>query len=278
MVLIVEAGGTKTDWLLSDYSISTGGINPFLMNHDSIQKILDSANFGEKENLIEEIYFFGAGLSSSENRDTIYHGLKKRFPEVQKIHVKSDMEAAVLAFGNQGPCHIGILGTGSNSIFFDGEQMLQIYPSLGYVLGDEGSGAQLGKYIINAFAHGLLGKHLEDLFEKEFDTDIEQIKEKLYGHSTPSSFLASFAPFALKYVAHPVLQELITTNFRAFFEKRILSIEDYSNYPLHLTGGIAYHFKEILMDLAENYGIQIGYIIERPGHLLQRAIRTLQND
>lgn len=273
MIVIAESGSTKTEWWISenDQVICTTGINPFYLSEVQIEEILYSPLIDRIEN-IDQLFYFGAGISNSTHADLLKRCLKKRFPTAKNIEVRSDMEAAVWALTNQEASHIGILGTGSNSIFFDGEKIHQVFPSLGYLLGDEGSGARIGQLLINALAHHELGKELHTTFVKRYNMSIEEIKSKLYQDPKPSAFLASFAPFALQHIENEVIRKKVEGNFRAFFEKRIVPISDYSKYPLHLSGSIAYFFREILQELAREYQLTLGHIVQRPGSLLPSFI------
>ncbi len=265
MTLIADAGGTSTVWNIGTSIYETAGINPFQQDENVIFGIVCHLrdNCLKKEEIAEmdKIRFYGAGCTP-EKSVVVREALAKAFGEnVADIDVQSDLLGAAIALcgGKRGVACI--LGTGSNSCLFDGEKIIQQTPALGYVLGDEGSGAVLGRMFLNALLKGRLNKAVVEAFNAEYGMSQADIIERVYRKPQANTFLASLSTFISKYRADETVLPIIKGNFANFLEN---NVKPYNCKTLNFTGSIAYHYAEILRDVAEERGYQIGKISKSP--------------
>jgi len=267
MKLIADSGSSKTEWCLVEgiYVLErafTEGLNPyFQMRREisrSIRLQLPEVFFKKK---VDQIYFYGAGCSSQEKKDVIKASLVTQFRA--PAEVESDLLGAVKAlFGNQ-PGIGCILGTGSNSCFYDGDKIVKNVAPLGYILGDEGSGAVLGKLFLSDCMKEIAPKDLCDMFFDVYKISPGEIMENVYSKPFANRFLASFSFFLEKHIDHEYVYGLVKQNFHNFFTRNILHY-DYKNYPIHFMGHVAYHYADILREVASEFGVTVGQIEKSP--------------
>jgi glucosamine kinase len=267
MQLIADSGSTKVDWraIYDDgtvKSISTEGINPVFHNPDTITNILRVKLLYELGPDVEEIYFYGAGVVSANIKEVLSHCFKMVFPK-SVCYAESDVLAAARALCGRQSGIACILGTGSNSCFYDGKNIVKNVCAGGFILGDEASGAYLGKRLISDFIKGLLPKDLEDDFQKRYKLDYGKIVDIVYKQQLPSRFLASFSPFLNEYRENLYIANLLRSSFSEFFNRNIYQY-DYMNYPIGFVGSIAYYFKDFLNEVAESKEMRIGKILKAP--------------
>jgi len=249
MKLIADSGSTKTAWLLLDgakkISFQTKGINPLFLTaaevREEIQKAFPKAILFEQ---IEELYFYAAGCSTIERCSMLKELLQKIFTSA-KIDTQSDLLAAARALFQNEKGVACILGTGSNSCIYDGEKIVENVTSLGYILGDEGSGAHIGKLFLTRLLNNELSEDIEKDFQKEFSMDTETIVQQLYTASYPSRFLASFAPFVAKYIHLSEIKAIVEESFALFFKHQIDKY-NHQNLPIAFVGSIAWNFQNEL--------------------------------
>jgi N-acetylglucosamine kinase-like BadF-type ATPase len=267
--LIADSGSTKTDWCVCyqgeiQQRIATPGINPF---HQSIEEITDiihkMANQLTCPTDIERIEFFGAGCALPEKKAILTNILQKTFdPSPSSIYVASDLEGAARAVC-QGTAGIAcILGTGSNSCQFDGEKIVANTPCLGYILGDEGSGAVLGRRLVSDCLKGQLPSHLNKAFLTEYQLDQPTVLERVYRQPLANRFLASLTPFLSKHRHEPCIQALLTEEFTRFFQRNVMVYD--TTLPIHFVGSIAHYFSEELTKVACILNLHIGKILKTP--------------
>ena len=254
MQLIADSGSTKVDWRAikddgSIVEISTEGINPVFITPEEIVKILSQKLLPVIGPGVKNVYFYGAGVVSPQLIATLSESFKKVFPESETF-AASDVLAAARALCGHNPGIACIMGTGSNSCFYDGENIAKNVRAGGFILGDEASGGVLGKKLISDFIKGLLPAHIQAEFDKRYDLDYMKVVEKVYKQPMPSRFLASFAPFINEFIADPYMENLVNTSFDEFF-KRNISQYDYKNHTVNFVGSIAYYFKDKLVAAAE---------------------------
>jgi len=268
MILIADSGSTKTDWILineKDYQIiKTIGYNPY---HISTDEIISSIEFEliahiEKEK-ITKIYFYGAGCATDPKKLIIRNALNHHFPSAE-IEIEHDLLAAARALLGKKKGFAAILGTGTNTCLYDGYDIIENKISLGYLLGDEGSGAHIGKEILKAYCRDLMPLELKMDFEKEFDKNPEIILSEIYSVALPNRYMASFCTFAGKHQNHKFIQELVKKCFTDFFENIVCFYPDYKEYTLNVIGSVAYIYKEMLVEIAQNFDMKIGDIIKSP--------------
>ena len=268
MMIIVDSGSTKTNWCLIDKNgeklIQTLGINPYQMNNEAIKNIL-------KEELhpflngeaISRVHYYGAGCSTDQKCGLLDTVLQEFFTAAN-IEVHHDLLGAARALCGHEQGIACILGTGCNSCYYDGEKIKDQIHSLGYVLGDEGSGAYMGKLLIRDYYQGTMPLDVQQLFQEEYKPVLENILDKVYNHPQPNRYLASFCPFISKNISHPYLYNLVSGSFDEFFQKHVFKFEEAKTTKIHFLGSIAFHFSDILKESAAKAGLKIGKIIESP--------------
>lgn len=267
MQLIADSGSTKVDWRAikddgSIIEISTEGINPVFITPEEIVKILSEKLLPVIGPDVENVYFYGAGVVSPQLIAILSDSFKKVFPKSETF-AASDVLAAARALCGHNPGIACIMGTGSNSCFYDGENIAKNVRAGGFILGDEASGGVLGKKLISDFIKGLLPAHIEAEFNKRYDLDYMKVVEKVYKQPMPSRFLASFAPFINEFIADPYMDNLVSTSFDEFF-KRNISQYDYKNHTVNFVGSIAFYFKEKLVAAAQRNGMKVGRVLKTP--------------
>jgi len=268
MILLADSGSTKTDWvIIFDNQIvrklSTEGINPFFHNTESIYARLENEFSEEEKSKVRKIYFYGAGCIKNTNSHIVENALIQIF-KYAEIEANDDMLGATRAlFGNQ-PGIACILGTGANSCLYTRGEIIDKVPTLGYILGDEGSGAYLGRKLINHYFKRKLPIPLAQAFEKQYNPIQVQIQNAVYKEINPNRFLASFTPFLKENSQNGYIKKFLFDSFSDFFESNIMQYSNYQTYDIGFIGSIAYHFSEILNEVAENKKLKISFILEKP--------------
>lgn len=269
MILIADSGSTKTDWRLIDregniHQAQTIGLNPYFVTDE---KILETLQVGPVKLFtateVRQVYFYGSGVSNSQQQERLERILKFVY-SLAEVHVEHDLLGAARALCGHDSGIPVILGTGANSCAFDGEHIVANIPSLGYILGDEGSGADLGKRWAMAYLQKKAPKELIDDFYTGYGVDKDLILDKVYSGERPNRFLASFAPFIRKHSGNPFMLELIKGSFTELFDNYITRLDQHKEWPMHVCGSIGYHFHHILSIMAEERGITFGQVIQKP--------------
>ncbi|MCL3782047.1 ATPase [Prolixibacteraceae bacterium JC049] len=265
MILIAESGSTKTDWVLLDNGKlvdqqQSAGINPFFQ---SVEAISDTISFLKEFKHIESIFFYGAGCANEEKNQIIQQAFATIFPHTN-CSVASDLLAAARALcGNQQGIAC-IMGTGSNSCFYDGENITQNVSPLGFILGDEGSGAVLGKKIMADILKNQASKEIIEAFWKAYDFQPHDIINKVYREPFPNRFLAKFTRFLKEHIENPYIETLIVNSFCEFIERNIKQYPNFQNETIHFTGSIAFHFLDQLKQVAAQFNLKIGNVLQSP--------------
>jgi len=267
MILIADSGSTKTTWVLIDkasgglLTCKTQGINPFYQNSDNIYNTIET-EFSLDITKIEEVSFYGAGCANSQKNAIVKEALEKYF-QVEKISVASDLLGAARSLCLRSEGIAAILGTGSNSCLYNGEEILKNVSPLGFVLGDEGSGAVLGKKLLSDVLKNQLPERIINDFFEMFGQTAAEILENVYRKPFPNRYLASFTIFLSKYIEEEPLHNLVRKSFIEFFERNIKQYE--SNIKtINFTGSIAWHFRDILNLAAKDCGYQLGKVVKDP--------------
>jgi len=267
MILIADSGSTKTDWrAINQYGsvkgITTAGINPVFMDEKQISEIIGKVLVPSITEKVEEIHFYGAGVINEEKAEIVCNALKKAFPDAS-CEAASDLLAAARGLcGNEAGIAC-ILGTGSNSCWYDGEQIEKNVRAGGFILGDEGSGAWIGKRLLSDYVKGLLPTAIRESFEKKFALDYPAIVTKVYKEEMPGAYLASFAPFVADFKNHPYVKGLLKEGFESFLSRNVMQY-DYKNRELNFTGSVAFYFKEALVKALLAGGMKPGRIVRKP--------------
>ena len=269
MILIVESGATKSDWRVISKDgkemkrIITEGINVSTMKSDTIKNIISETADQLAQDCISEIYFYTAGVVTKEIAGELKSILKKAIPDAT-CDIQNDLTAAARAVCGHSTGIAAILGTGSNSCLFDGEKIIQRVYSCGYILGDEGSAATLGKLFIADFLKGLVPAEIAANFAARYDSDYATIVQNVYrSETTPSGYLGSLAPFIMEHYDNDYIRELVEGNFRAFI-RRSLKQYDTERYQVGVVGGFGYALKKIFTKVAEEEGVRISRFIKEP--------------
>lgn len=266
-ILIADSGATKTDWCLakngrSVYRFSGDGISPIYQTGESIAAEIRLQLLPLlKEAHIGAIYFYGAGCIP-EKIDLVRDALYQSFP-IDSIHVYSDLIAAAHSLCGRQAGIASILGTGSNSCEWDGFNIKKQISPLGYILGDEGSGAQLGKFLVGDALKNQLTDGLKEALFDEYQLTTALIIEKVYRQPFPNRFLAGLCPFLLKHIDDPTIGRIVSRSFSSFFERNVMQY-DYQKNKVNFVGSIAWHFSQPLREVAEEKGIEIGTILQSP--------------
>ena len=268
--LLADAGSTKTDWLLRDNQgdalrFHTDGMNPSLLTDDEIRHILTTQLLPQVEGLlIEQVDFYGAGC-----RGEAAERMKNLLGEVvgaRNITVESDvLGAARMLCGNNSGI-VCILGTGANSCLYDGQQISRQTPALGFILGDEGSGAVLGRRLIGDIFKGQLPEDLCKDFLLDYPLTMDELIRRVYRTSAPNQYLASFTPFLSKNIHRTEIQELIRGEFHRFIRRNVLDYLAYTTAetPLHFVGSIASVFQAQLSEVVAQYDFTLGKVVRQP--------------
>lgn len=269
MILIADSGSTKTDWRLMDGSqeisqIKTKGFNPYYQKMDEMIQEIESALMPALDSFpISTIYFYGAGCSTIERQNKISNALAPYFKETEII-VQSDLIGAARALSGNQPSIVCILGTGSGSCRYDGESVTKNIPSLGFILGDEGSGAWLGKEMVTDYLRGHMPKKCIETINQKLHIDKEIILEHVNHKPMPSRYLAGFAKFISENIDQTYFYKLLFDSFTAFAKNYIIRYQDYTKLKCHFVGSVAFHNQTLLRHVARYNGFEIGNIIKSP--------------
>lgn len=271
--LMADSGSTKTNWVLFSGDqlpverLSTSGINPFYQNQEAIVSILEGLDLQGK--VPRKIFFYGAGCVGEAQLKSVEGALDHLFP-VAKIEVASDLLAAARSLCGHQSGIAAILGTGSNSCYYDGRGILENVSPLGFILGDEGSGAVLGRKLVGDVLKKQLPEAVCTAFHEQYQLDGLAIIENVYRQPFPNRFLAQFTPFLLKHIEEPSVRQLVKRSFVAFFERNIRHYPMSLQLPIHFTGSVAWHFRSVLALAAEETGFQLGKVEPDPMDGLMR--------
>ncbi len=269
MILIADGGSTKADWILLDKSgtqvlkTRTGGLNPAVFSEELMRKRLqENLDLVDYKNKVTNVYFYGAGCGT-EKPTLILKSIFESFFTNAVVEVKEDTYAAAYAVTTK-PGIVCILGTGSNSCYFDGEKVDVRIPSLGYILMDEASGNYFGKKLLRDYYYDKMPKEIAKLFEEQFNVDADTIKRNIYKEDNPNTYLAHFAEFLLRNERNAYFNKVLHKGMKDFFRNRILPFKESENLPIHFVGSIAYFARDIIRDVARFYMMELGNIVRRP--------------
>lgn len=266
-VLIADSGATKTDWCFVlngqiDKRFETKGISPIYQSQDEIAEEIRQTVYPEfKNRTVDAIYFYGTGCIP-EKIESVKNAISRSFP-VSEIEVYSDLAAAAHALCGHQPGIACILGTGSNSCEWNGTEIVKQVSPLGFILGDEGSGASLGKLLVGDALKNQLTPALKEKLLEQYNLTPAVIIDKVYRQPFPSRFLAGLAPFLLENISEPGIRSIVNRSFSDFFERNIAQY-NYRKNKVNFVGSIAWHFAEILREVAAEKGIRIGKIEKSP--------------
>ena len=266
--LIADSGATNCQWTLVQNKkrqlVRTIGISPYFLSTESMIEILQKA-FAKKikSEQIEAVYFYGTGLSNPSNVTSLKKALKAVFPKA-KLDIQTDLVAAARATCQQQKGIACIIGTGSNTGFYNGKKITKNSPGLGYVLGDEGSGAYLGKKVLQYFLYQTFDEELMLSFQKKYNLNKSDILNKIYREPLPNRYLASFATFLSEHRGHYMIENIIEDGLNDFFYTHLNKLNESWLHPIHFVGSVAFAFKDVIKQLALVYEMELGTIIKSP--------------
>ncbi len=267
MILIAESGSTKTEWvILADQKIQetiyTSGFNPFYQGAEDIELQLQ-LEYSSVQNKFDAIYFYGAGCINEEKQEIVKTALC-RFFSSEYIKTETDLLGAARSLCQDQAGIVCILGTGSNSCYYNGAEIANHVSPLGFILGDEGSGAALGKKLIGDVLKKQLPQHLIDDFFETYRTTPSEILENVYRQPFPNRYLAGFTKFLFKNIAEPGIEQIVIMGFREFVTRNLLQYPGIYQTPVHFAGSIAFHFKEQLLRVIKDQNLHLGNIAQSP--------------
>ena len=272
--LIIDAGSTKTEWILLDEKqvvdrFTRVGYNP---NYNEPGVLLDLLyrDLPEAFPAVDAVYYYGSGCGSEKNRSAVAQWLRDRFVEAKEVLVTHDLMAvchAVLGHDKGIAC---ILGTGANSCLYDGKDIVDQAVSLGYLVGDEGSGCYIGRKVVRAYFYDLMPLELKLSFEQCYHLEIKDFLQHVYHETGASKYLAQFAKFAGDHQQHPFIRQLVKDCFRAFIQVFVLRYPEARSLPVCFVGSIAYYFQELLSECLEEEGLTLGKVRQTPSEGLIR--------
>lgn len=269
IVLIADGGSTKTAWCLKMNGnvmerFTTSGVNPSVQNADNIKNVFINELLPHicDVALVSKVYFYGAGCTPQRKG-----ALNDVFREIgfdnASLVIESDMLGAAKAVCGDQPGVVGILGTGSNSCLYDGEKIIANTPSLGYILGDEGGGAYIGKRLVGDCLKGMMPEHVRRMFAEETGADVAKVVQMVYRESAPNKFLASLSRFCANHIDEEAIQIFLIDCFEQYFRRNILHYENPSGM-VHLVGSIAEVYKAQVIEAAANCNLKVGRILRSP--------------
>lgn len=266
--LIADSGATKCEWTLlldgKKKTVHTIGISPYFLNGEQIVVLLQKELLPKlKMAAIDEVYFYGTGLSNPDNAAIIKKAMKRLFTKA-KVEVNTDLLAAARALCGKEKGVACILGTGANSCYYNGRKIVKNSPGLGYVLGDEGSGAYLGKKVIQYYLYNTFDDDLKHRFEALFQTSPVDILDHVYKQPLPNRYLASFTIFLAENRGHYMVENIIEDGLNDFFFQHLCKYTESWKMPINFIGSVAYGFRDVLQDLCNAYELELGKVLKNP--------------
>lgn len=269
MILIADSGSTKTDWCVVEdgqllRQIFTKGTNPFFQSEEDISNEIVTALLPQlKTDKFDAVYFYGAGCGFPDKIGMVHRAIANHLKVKGEVEVNTDMLAAARGLCGHEAGIACIMGTGSNSCYYDGKNIVANVSPLGFILGDEGSGAVLGKLLVGDILKNQMPAELKEKFLKHFNLTPADIIDRVYRKPFPNRFLASLSPFLAQNLDEPCVRALILNSFKAFLKRNVMQY-DYQHNKVHMIGSVAFHYKEILGEAARETGIRLGTILQSP--------------
>ncbi len=270
MIAIVDSGSTKSDWIVLEkegeeiFRTSTIGFNPyFISSNDIVKELKQNESLMEVVDNLTHIFFYGAGCSAPNLNKIVEVALGEVFPKTKSI-VDHDLLGAAYAAYNGRPAVVCILGTGSNSCYFDGNTLREETHSLAFILGDEGSGNNLGKRLLQAYFLKKMPRHLSRAFDERYGITIHDLNENVYKNKFANKYLASFSRFVADHKYEPFIQKLVYDSLRDFIVNQVLPYPEARNSEINFIGSVAYYYEETLKSVAAEYHLNIGVVVRKP--------------
>jgi glucosamine kinase len=267
-ILIADSGATKCEWCLvtngKKKTIFTQGISPYFLDSFQIQTLLRNELLPQLKNKdLSAIFYYGTGCTNPSNVKMIKLAIQKVFPGA-RVSVDSDLMAAAKSLCGNTKGIACILGTGSNSCFFNGKKIMKNSPGIGYILGDEGSGAYLGKKVIQYYLYDTFDEELKYRFNQKYGIDSVAILENVYRKPLANRYLATFALFLAENRGHYMIENILEDGLNDFFFQHLCKYNESWKMPIHFVGGVAFGFRDIIKELCQSYEFELGHILKNP--------------
>lgn len=268
IILIADSGATKAEWCLlkngRKKTFFTNGISPYFLSTEQMQELIYKELYTKmKESSVEAVYYYGTGCANPQNAKNVQSALKKIFTGAD-IEVQTDLMASARAVCRKEKGIACILGTGSNSCYYNGKKIVKNSPGLGYVLGDEGSGAYLGKKVIQYYLYNTFDEDLRQRFTDRFKTSAVEILDNVYKKPLANRYLASFALFLAENRGHYMVENILEDGLNDFFFTHLCKYSEVWKLPVSFVGSVAHGFKDIISDLCSSYQMELGTIYKNP--------------
>lgn len=269
MILLADSGSTKTDWGLVENGklvkrLRTSGMNPFQMSEEAITEEIKTHLVPELPGtVLDEVHFYGAGCTK-EKQPIVERALRANLTINGECEVASDMLGAARGICGHKPGIACILGTGSNSCSYDGKNLVKNVSPLGFILGDEGSGAVLGKLLVGDVLKNQMPEAITKRFFEKYELTSAEIIDRVYRQPKPNTFLASFVPFLEENIDEPKIYNLVKESFRSFLRRNVMQYDGWQTLPIGFNGSIAKIYKKPLLEALEEEGMHLGRIIQAP--------------
>jgi N-acetylglucosamine kinase-like BadF-type ATPase len=265
-ILIADSGATKAEWCLlsgkKKKTVFTPGISPYFLSTDGIRDLVQQEVAAkQRKTTIEKVFFYGTGCANPDNAKSVKKALRTVFPYAQ-VSVNTDLMAAARALCGEGKGLACILGTGSNSCYYNGRTIVKNSPGLGYALGDEGSGAYLGKKVLQYYLYDTFDEDLRARFDAKYVTNRIEILDNVYKKSYPNRYLASFALFLAENRGHYMVENIIEDGLNDFFFQHLNKYNEVWKYPVNFVGSVADGFRDVIKLLCDSYEFELGTILE----------------
>jgi len=272
MILVADSGSTKTQWgYMHEHEVrfvTTPGYNPYFADDDFItQSLIKDLLPYINEKTITDIYFYGSGCSTTEKQGVIHSAIRSVIPGAY-IMVSHDLLGAARALFADTAGIACILGTGSNSCYYNGKDIIENVTSLGYIFGDEGGGVYIGKKLLGDFLRNILPPDLDEKFKETFRLDVHAILDTVYKKPRPNTFIAGFSHFIGDNIKHPYMEAIVKESFHDFFEYQLMKYSHFGKAPVGCVGSVAFYYADILKSVAKGYGVSDILIQSSPAESL----------
>ncbi|MCF6222497.1 MAG: N-acetylglucosamine kinase [Flavobacteriaceae bacterium] len=270
MILVADSGSTKTSWIALNskgetfFKVETKGLNPAVFDKKTLVKRIISKNeLYEVKDKVKKIFFYGAGCGTATARKYLYEIFNEIFNNAE-VNIFEDTIAAVKCLQTNKPAVVCILGTGSNCSYFDGVKTYQKIVSLGYIVMDDASGNYYGKQLLRDFYYNKMPLDYANKFANSYDLSADEIKEQLYKNKNPNTYLAQIGRFLIENKSSDYAQNIIKIGLRSFVENQILQFEESKTTPIYFVGSIAHFLQDEIVDVLNEYNLQMGKIVRHP--------------
>ncbi|MFI5133457.1 MAG: N-acetylglucosamine kinase [Chitinophagales bacterium] len=267
--LIADSGATKAEWCLlqngKKKTIFTQGISPYFLSTQQITDLLKKELYPKLKNAkVAEVDYYGTGCANPVNARSVKKAIQQVFTTAKKVEVTHDLMGAARAACGREKGVVANLGTGSFCCYFDGKKIIRQTPGIGYVLGDEGSGAYLGKKVIQYYLYETFDDDLRARFDAKYVSNRSEILENVYKKPLPNRYLASFAIFLAENRGHYMIENIIEDGLNDFFFNHLSRYKEAGELPVHFVGGVAFGFQDVLQDLCGTYQLRLGKVLKNP--------------